>query len=325
MMSKQNQGIGLSLAAFAMLLKRSVGKLGGHSPLVAIPETDQPPTSEELATLTQAGLLDGDAASDNAVALLKPFLACKASAGVLFIGGATSYDLAVYRDGDGGAMTAYLQEDRVWLDAADGTAGIGNYLRNRVGISVDTGFPLEVALTNAELAATLSIVDLRRRQLLGALLDRTTGAPMLVNELAVASWWSGTPDNLTWLALRAQAELGLPASIDRAAFAAALGSLTEKELLFTTGADTLPGPDLESLANHFLLVPQSIQLHSRCLADTGETLGTQTVAWRSGLGDLLIVEPGADGTWMLATTSPAMLAASAEALLTDPAAMTVSS
>ncbi len=295
---------------------RYLGTLAGQAPTTISPLGGPAAGPLDPAHLAQLGLVEpGGSLAPSVAPAVKVLADARAYAG-LVLQDAGTFEHVVYFDGpDRVALTSETGGFRV----QDPPPSLGDLLRANLGEGILLAVELDVVFSAAEACVFLGVMDIRRRQILQALLEDREAPAVPVDPRALSAWLGHAATGSQWLAPIVRDSVG--ARLDPASIDAATRSLIDRQALASSGGGVTPGPAIAALADRFLLIRMLLRLRAGRVDGDGRVVTTDLrVAQSAGFQHLLWEADGA-GQVHLQCVTPTGLASTIEHFLTDADAL----
>jgi len=310
--------ISLSLAQWQFL-----GTLLPTPPTLASPWGKPAPGQGPLAAaarrdLVVKGLLtEAGAPTPQFMPLLTELAAARKQTYVAAGGDSLLFDVAVYHAANG-PVALSLRDGHVRLVSPAPLERMVSLLGEQLGQTAFRFAPLDLHLTRAEALALAAMVDLRRRNLLGQMLDREARAVPLIPFTAVADWLAARQP-AQWLVAQLRRFLRNDGELAAGILQTALTGLVAKGWLQEQAGAYRPTAPLDHLANRLLVLDGRISAHRLQLSRTGDPILARFEILRGGHSDLLLWELKGHEALHLLALSPKAAVELLAAFLLDPA------
>ena len=268
----------------------------------------------DLARLTRAGLLHGDALSEAGRLALGILGHADASAGFVLAEGDSVREHAVYF---AGVMVASLtsEGDQIRLQVPPPAAT--SLLGDAIGAVDAVAVSFEALFTVPEACVFLAAVDVQRRRILQSVLDDSEPSLGPTDLPALRAWITRTDDSTQWLAPAVGA--ASLTVIDPEAIEAAAASLAAEGVIERSAGGVAPTAVVSALAHGFLVLQTFVRLRAaRVIQGVVHTVDIRIA--QSQQGHHLLWEADAQGHVHLATLSAAEVTATTDLLLRNAGA-----
>ncbi len=251
--------------------------------------------------------------------VLEILVASDAYAWIGYEGSRLLQSTAVYH---AGAHRVLLQEipEGVRLVSPPPATAVFDLLGHHLGVSPFRAITLDVVLDEVDSLVFAALVDLRRRELLGALLDRRSETAGVMPVSAVADWIAAKDPGAQWLTSRLRQFLALKTTPDAAAVQAGVDRLVAKGYATAPWTGRVcPTEKIDLVARQLILLSNRILLSAASLsADGKNSIAVALEAFQSGVTGLILLEKTGPNSVHFAGLSPQMLLAIAAQLFETP-------